>query len=134
MTHDEALKIAEEFTKSAWPFFPFIAGTLMIAMGMIVCAVGVVQLWVYMTLRTAMTDANFDDSTPITIAHVGSRLESGWWNITDSLGRKFRTKNILVVTLAKRYMDLETPCRPITFSGWFYRELLGLNPVEKAQL
>lgn len=51
-----------------------------------------------------------------------------WWVIVDADGIKYSTKNGLIASLADRYRELRTPVDILSFSGWYYREILTVKP------
>lgn len=52
---------------------------------------------------------------------------AGYYYQLDSLGRKFGTKSVLVASLAHEYHRKKLWCRPISFRGFDFRELVGME-------
>lgn len=55
------------------------------------------------------------------------RSGAGYYYQRDSLGRKFGTKNVLVASLAHEYQKKGRWCRPISYSGFDFRNLVGME-------
>lgn len=75
-----------------------------------------------------------DEDAVVTISYVDRPNKQGWWTISDSLQRRFVTKNVLVATLAEQYRIKGWRCRPVSVPKWPSRELIGVCRAEERRV
>jgi len=75
-----------------------------------------------------MSHLNHDDRAVVRWVRADDTpTKTGWYYQTDSLARTYGTKRQVVAALARRYFELEKWCVPISYAGWAFRELLGMD-------